>query len=61
MTLIDWYLRAFDFDRQWSLNVDLAPLHVHLYGRAVFLMWVTLGFLEKGCAACAGRAGRLHP
>jgi phosphatidate cytidylyltransferase len=31
-----------------ALNVDLGPLHVHLYGRSVFLMWVTVGLLAIG-------------
>lgn len=47
-TPFDYYLRILHFNRQLALDVDLGPLHVHLYGRAVFLMWVTLAVLAVG-------------
>ena len=43
--LVDYYLRIVHFDRRLPLNFDLGPLHVHLYSRAVFFMWVTVGIL----------------
>jgi phosphatidate cytidylyltransferase len=46
--LVDYYLRILHFDRRVSLDVDLGPLHVHLDGRPVFLMWVTIGILAVG-------------
>jgi phosphatidate cytidylyltransferase len=46
--LVDYYLRVLHLDRRVSLDVDLGPLHVHLYGRPVFLMWVTIGILAVG-------------
>ncbi|WP_319447181.1 MULTISPECIES: phosphatidate cytidylyltransferase [unclassified Mycobacterium] len=46
--LVDYYLRILHFDRRVSLDVDLGPVHVHLDGRPVFLMWVTVGILAVG-------------
>lgn len=46
--LVDQYLWFLHLDRRMHLNVDLGPLHVHLYGRSVFLMWVTVGLLAIG-------------
>jgi phosphatidate cytidylyltransferase len=46
--LVDYYLRILHLDRRVTLDVDLGPLHVHLYGRPVFLMWVTLAILAVG-------------
>jgi phosphatidate cytidylyltransferase len=46
--LVDYYLRILHFDRRVSFDVDLGPLHVHLDGRPVFLMWVTIGILAVG-------------
>ena len=43
--LIDDYLRIVHLDRRMPLNFDLGPLHVHLYARSVFLMWVTVVIL----------------
>src|ERR1700744_1732758 len=42
MMLVDWYLRALHHDRRMPLNFDIGPLHVHLYARSVFFMWVTV-------------------
>jgi phosphatidate cytidylyltransferase len=46
--LVDQYLWFLHLDRRMPLNVDLGPLHVHLYGRSVFLMWITVGLLVIG-------------
>ncbi|WP_231994631.1 phosphatidate cytidylyltransferase [Mycobacterium sp. ACS4054] len=35
------------------LNIDLGPLHVHMYSRAVFLMWVTVAILAVAGIAVA--------
>src|SRR5258708_3677580 len=48
MMLVDWYLEILHFDRRMGLNFDLGPLHVHLYTRAVFYMWVTVAILVIG-------------
>src|SRR5260370_15345890 len=46
--LVDYYLRFLHLDRRMALDVDLGPLHIHLYGRSVFFMWVTVGILVIG-------------
>jgi phosphatidate cytidylyltransferase len=46
--LVDYYLQILHYDRRVSLDVDLGPLHVHLDGRPVFLMWVTIAVLAVG-------------
>src|SRR5882757_4184357 len=46
--LVDQYLWFLHLDRRMQLNVDLGSLHVHLYGRSVFLMWITVGLLVIG-------------
>jgi hypothetical protein len=48
LMLVDYYLWILHFNRKLSLDFDLGPLHVHLYGRAVFLMWVTIAILVIG-------------
>jgi phosphatidate cytidylyltransferase len=45
---VDWYLRIVHLDRRMPLNIDLGPLHIHLYARAVFFMWVTVAVLVIG-------------
>jgi len=45
MTIVDHYLWFIHLDRGMSLDVDLGPLQIHLDGRAVFLMWVTVAIL----------------
>jgi phosphatidate cytidylyltransferase len=60
MTLIDHYLWFLHLDRRMSLNVDLGPLHVHMYSRAVFLMWVTVAVLAvAGIAVLVSRKQEL--
>jgi len=46
--LVDYYLQILHFDRRMPLNIDLGPLHIHLYARAVFFMWVTVAILVVG-------------
>jgi phosphatidate cytidylyltransferase len=46
--LVDWYLSLVHLDRRMPLNIDLGPLHIHLYARAVFFMWVTVAVLVIG-------------
>src|ERR1700741_4502417 len=46
--LVDYYLRILHLDRRMPLNIDLGPLHIHLYARAVFFMWVTVAILVIG-------------
>jgi phosphatidate cytidylyltransferase len=46
--LVDYYLRILHYDRRLPLNLDLGPLHIHLYARAVFFMWVTVAVLVIG-------------
>jgi phosphatidate cytidylyltransferase len=48
MMLVDRYLWFLHLDRRMALNLDLGPLHIHLYGRSVFFMWVTVGILVIG-------------
>lgn len=48
--LLDLYLDLLNLDRS-SLRLDLGPLH--LTGRGVFLMWVTLGILTLAGVAVA--------
>lgn len=60
MTVVDHYLLFLHLDRRMSLNIDLGPLHVHLYSRAVFLMWVTVGILAiAGIAVLVSRKPEL--
>ncbi|HJT96553.1 MAG TPA: phosphatidate cytidylyltransferase [Mycobacterium sp.] len=49
--LVDYYLRILHFDRRMSLDVDWGPLEIHLYGRSVFFMWVTVSILAIGGVA----------
>lgn len=49
--IVDYYLRIVHFDRRMPLNLDLGPLHIHLYSRSVFFMWVTLALLAIAGAA----------
>jgi phosphatidate cytidylyltransferase len=55
--LVDYYLRILHFDRRMPLNIDLGPLHIHLYARAVFFMWVTVAILGSAVSRCWYRAG----
>jgi phosphatidate cytidylyltransferase len=49
--LVDYYLQIVHFDRRMHLNVDLGSLHIHLYARAVFFMWITVAILVIGAIA----------
>src|SRR6201997_60453 len=58
--LVDYYLRILHHDRRLPLNFDLGPLHVHLYARSVFFMWVTVVLLAiAGIAVLASRRREL--
>src|SRR5215218_3785715 len=60
MTLIDHYRWFLHLDRRMPLHIDLGPLHVHLYSRAVFLMWVTVAILAvAGIAVLVSRKPEL--
>lgn len=60
MTPIDHYLWFLHLDRRMPLNIDLGPLHVHVYSRAVFLMWVTVAILAvAGIAVLISRKPEL--
>ena len=60
LMLVDYYLRILHFDRRMPLNFDLGPLHVHLYTRAVFFMWVTVAILViAGIAVLVSRKPEL--
>ncbi len=60
MMLVDQYLWFLHLDRRMALNLDLGPLHIHLYGRSVFLMWVTVFLLViGGIAVLASRRREL--
>jgi phosphatidate cytidylyltransferase len=60
MTLIDHYLWFLHLDRRMSLNIDLGPLHVDMYSRAVFLLWVTVAVLAvAGIAVLVSRKQEL--
>lgn len=43
--LISWYRHFLSFDRRAALGLDLGPIHVHVIGRSVFYLWVTLAIL----------------
>lgn len=58
--LVDYYLRILHWDRRLPLNLDLGPLHLHLYSRSVFFMWVTVALLAvTGVAVLASRKPEL--
>jgi len=60
LMLVDYYLRILHLDRRMPLNVDLGPLHIHLYARSVFFMWVTVVILViAGIAVLASRKREL--
>jgi hypothetical protein len=58
--LVDYYLRILHLDRRMPLNFDVGPVHVHLYARSVFFMWVTVVVLVvAGIAVLASRRREL--
>jgi phosphatidate cytidylyltransferase len=60
MMVVDQYLWLLHLDRRLSLDVDWGPLHVHLYGRSVFYMWVTVSILAiAGIAVLVSRKREL--
>ena len=57
---VDAYLRILHWDRRLPLNLDLGPLHLHLYSRSVFFLWVTVGLLAiTGVAVLLSRKPEL--
>ena len=57
---VDSYLRILHWDRRLPLNLDLGPLHLHLYSRSVFFLWVTVGLLAiTGVAVLLSRKPEL--
>lgn len=60
MTIFDHYLAFLHLDRRMALDLDLGPLHLHLFGRSVFLMWVTVAILAAaGLAVLVSRRPEL--
>jgi phosphatidate cytidylyltransferase len=58
--ITDYYLRIVHWDRRLPLNLDLGPLHIHLYSRSVFFMWVTVALLAiTGVAVLVSRKPEL--
>ena len=58
--LVHSYLSILHFDRRFALDVDLGPLQIHLYGRSVFYMWVTVAILAiAGIAVLVSRRREL--
>lgn len=43
--LTDWWVRFLSGDRDMRLDLDIGPLGVHLEGRSVFFLYVTVGLL----------------
>jgi phosphatidate cytidylyltransferase len=59
-TIVDHYLWFVHLDRRMPLTIDLGPLHLHLYSRGVFLMWIIAGILTlAGIAVFASRKPEL--
>jgi phosphatidate cytidylyltransferase len=60
MTIFDQYSSFLHLDRRMALDIDLGPLHVHLFGRSVFLMWITVAILAAaGIAVLVSRRPEL--
>jgi phosphatidate cytidylyltransferase len=60
LALMRFYQQILHFDRRAALDVDLGALHIHLYGRSVFYMWVTASILAvAGVAVLASRRREL--
>jgi phosphatidate cytidylyltransferase len=58
--LVDEYLELLHLDRRLALSVDWGPIHIHIVGRSVFFMWVTLIILAiAGIAVFASRKREL--
>jgi hypothetical protein len=58
--LVHSYLSILHFDRRVSFDADLGSLHLHLYGRSVFYMWVTVSILTvAGIAVLVSRRREL--
>lgn len=58
--ILDGYLHLLHLDRRLPLNLDLAPVHIHLYSRSVFLLWVIVALLAiTGVAVLVSRKPEL--
>lgn len=58
--IVDGYLHLLDLDRRLPLNIDLGPVHLHLYSRSVFFLWVTVALLAiTGAAVLVSRKSEL--
>ena len=58
--IVDGYLHLLHLDRRLPLNIDLGPVHIHLYSRSVFLLWVTVALLAvTGVAVLVSRKPEL--
>jgi phosphatidate cytidylyltransferase len=58
--LVDWYLELLHLDRRLPLSIDWGPIDIHVAGRAVFFMWMTLIILGvAGVAVFASRKPEL--
>jgi phosphatidate cytidylyltransferase len=44
--LVHSYLSILRFDRRFAFDADLGLLQIHVYGRSVFYMWVTVSILS---------------
>lgn len=57
---VDAYLRILELDRRMPLDLDVGPLHIHLYSRSVFFMWITVALLAiTGVAVLLSRRREL--
>jgi phosphatidate cytidylyltransferase len=58
--LVDEYLRLLHWDRNMSLTIDWGPVDIHVVGRSVFYLSVTLGILAlAGIAVFTSRQREL--
>lgn len=58
--LVDEYLRLLHWDRNLPLVIDWGPFDIHIVGRSVFYLWVTLIILAlAGIAVFASRKREL--
>lgn len=58
--IVDGYLHLLHLDRRLPLSLDLGPVHIHLYSRSVFFLWVTVALLAiTGAAVLVSRKPEL--
>lgn len=51
--LVDWYVRLLNRNRTMALQLDWGPVHIHVVGRAVFFLWVSIAILAVAGIAVA--------